>query len=123
MVKNEDNGLSSAYAMSERAGGQCEYAKYQGTATVTSITYLPDQQRYKIMFSFVPNQKIQHAWVNTEGREYVLTLTNGQHPGREFMEKYQINVGGRYRCILEAITKGTCTPMIFKFPGMRLDAY
>ncbi|MHC1632007.1 MAG: ABC transporter substrate-binding protein [Methanotrichaceae archaeon] len=49
------------------------------------------------------------------GREYLLQLCNSWYPGPRFLEKYNITEGAIFGCTLSLITKGTCSPIVFKF--------
>ncbi len=72
----------------------------------------------------------QNTW-NTaaisQNGSYVLacgvTYNPPSYPGPQFLEKYGIGVGKVFDCYLKVIIKGTCTPMLFEFPSIRLDDY
>jgi hypothetical protein len=117
-------------------GGPCEYRQYQGKATIVSIRKRevskkeraslderPCHQRYEVKFSFSPDEEIEEAYAQVEGRHYPLTLTNSSYPGPDFLEKYGIELGKTFDCYLKVITKGSCTPLLFEFPGIDLSDY
>lgn len=109
-------------------GGQCEYKEYEGRAEIISITKKsePDSypyERYEVKFLFTPDQEIKEAYAQTEGKEFLLLLSNSSYPGPKFLEKYGIKIGTVFACYLKVIIKGTCTPVLFKFPSIRLDDY
>ena len=117
-------------------GGPCQYKQYQGTATIISIYKKemakkardspyggPFYQRYKVMFSFSPDQEIEEAWAQVEGRQFLLMLNNSHYPGPKFLEKYGIKQGKTFDCYLKVITKGTCTPVLIEFPTINLSDY
>lgn len=109
-------------------GGQCEYSQYKGTAKITSITKVSGSaadrgERYEVKFSFVADREIREPFAQTKGKEFVLTLTNSSMPGAVFLGKYGIEAGKEFDAYLKAITKGTCTPVLFEFPGIKLDDY
>ncbi len=109
-------------------GGQCEYKVYEGRAKIISITKKsePDNypyERYEVKFLFTPDQEIKEAYVQTEGKEFLLLLSNSSCPGPKFLEKYEIKIGKVFACYLKVIIKGTCTPVLFEFPYIRLDDY
>jgi len=121
-------GLPLAYA--EKVGGPCEYKQYAGKAKIMSITPktghaydLYFYQAYEVKFSFIPDQKISEKFARTEGKEYVLLLKNSSYPGPKFIEKYELKTGKILECNMNVITKGTCTPILFDFPSLRLDDY
>jgi len=109
-------------------GGQCQYKQYEGHAKITSITkrsgsdsYL--KERYEVKFSFTPDQKIKETYAQTEGKDFLLLLSNSSYPGPKFLEKYGIEIASILKCNMKGIIKGTCTPIIFEFPSIRLDDY
>ena len=109
-------------------GGQCEYKQYKGHAKIISITEKsePDSyshKRYEVKFLFIPDQEIKEPYAQMEGREFLLLLSNSSYPGPKFLEKYSIEIGKVFACNLKVIIKGTCTPIFFEFPSIRLDDY
>ncbi len=104
-------------------GGPCEYTQYKGHAKIVSITKINEHERYEVKFLFIPDQEIRESFAQTEGKEFLLTLRNSSYPGPQFLERYGIRVGKVFDCNLKVIIKGTCTPMIFEFPSIKLDDY
>jgi len=125
--------VPSAYAedkLGEKplVGGQCEYKQYEGTAEIISMTKIArsihdPHERDEVKFKFVPYKRIEETFARTEGREFLLMLSNSSYPGQRFLEKYGIEVGKVFDCHLKVITKGTCTPVLFEFPSIKLDDY
>lgn len=113
-----------------KVGGSCEYVDYTGTATITRMMST-DQSRvqattlggagypgFEIWFSFKTDAKIAQDWARkVVEREHPFRLANSWYPGERYINKYGIKVGNVYPCTLKIITRGTCTPAIFKFPG------
>ena len=120
---HKDNG--------QKVGGNCEYRKYQGKAVIVSIipkpssgyTAGPSYEEFEVKFHFVAEEEIKEAHGQIEGKEYVLTLTNSWYPGPKFLKKYGIKVGKSFDCILNVITKGACTPIVFDFPDIDQSDY
>ena len=109
-------------------GGPCDYRKYKGHAKIESITLKKQQKNYthevyEVKYSFIPDQIIEEPFARPEGKEFVLLLKNSAYPGSKFLKKYDIRVGRIFKCTMNVITKGTCTPVIFEFPTIRLDDY
>ena len=109
-------------------GGPCEYKQYNGRANIISITVKSEahndsHETYRVKFAFTSDQEIQENFAQTEGKEFVLLLNNSNYPGPKFLEKYDIQVGKIFDCHMKVITKGTCTPVVFEFPTIRLDDY
>ena len=123
--------LSLLWADSEgfkgRMGGPCEYNQYRGKARITSIKGLPEpnqgREKFEVKFIFLPEEEIKESFARVEGREFLLLLTNSTYPEGIFLERYQIKTGKTLDCILKVIRKGTCTPMLFDFPGINLSDY
>jgi len=110
-----------------RVGGPCEYNQYRGKARIVSVTRMAEQQqgreKFEVKFNFLPEEEIKESFARVEGREFLLLLTNSTYPEGLFLERYQIKTGKIFDCILKVIRKGTCTPMLFEFPGINLSDY
>jgi len=109
-------------------GGQCEYKVYEGRAKIISIAKKSESdnypyERYEVKFIFTPDHEIKEAYAQTKGKEFLLMLTNSSYPGPKFLEKYSIKIGKVFACYLKVIIKGTCTPVLFEFPDIKLDDY
>ena len=124
--------ITSAYAAnlceSSSMGGSCEYRQYNGHARIVSITVKSEahndsHETYRVKFAFTSDQEIQESFAQTDGKEFVLLLNNSNYPGPRFLEKYDIQVGEVFDCLMKVIVKGVCTPVIFEFPTIKLDDY
>ena len=121
--------VSSAYAADgPLAGGPCEYKQYKGQAKIISITqkrkpHNYPHEIYEVKFSFTSDQEVKEKNARTEGKEFVLLLNNSNYPGPKFIEKYDIQFGNVFKCYMKVIVGGTCTPVVFEFPTIRLDDY
>lgn len=101
----------------QRAGGACEYKKYKGEAEIVSIAPKSDAPgEYEIQFSFHPQETIREKFARAEGRTWPLVQKDFSYPKEDFLVQYGIKVGKRFPCYLKAITKGTCSPVLFEFP-------
>ncbi len=106
-----------------RAGGPCEYHRYEGRAEITSvrrITDPPDQgdEKYEVRFRFVPKEAIKESFAQVEGREFLLEINYTSSLGREFIERHGIRPGSLVDGSIQVIVKGTCTPILFEFPSL-----
>lgn len=123
-------------AMDERAerrvvGGPCQYKAYPGRAAILLVRKqegsaqvgTPAADAYEVKFSFTPDEKIEEAWVQVEGKEHLLLLANSTFPGPGFLKKYGIEAGKCFECYVKVITRGTCTPVLFDFPTIDLSDY
>lgn len=103
-------------------GGQCDYKNYTGKAEIVSITRKPGpKEKYEIKFAFYPDKPIKEDFARTKDKKYQLLLSDSSAPGPDFLDKFKVSVGKRFDCIMKVITKGTCTPIIFEFPGLDLS--
>ena len=119
-----------------KVGGPCEYVDYAGTATIAKmeITTASRQQALstggpgypgcEVWFLFKTDAQISQDWARkVVTRGHLFRLANSWYPGEKYIDKYGIKVGNTYKCILKVITRGTCTPAMFKFPGCKDDDY
>ena len=119
-----------------KVGGPCEYVDYAGTATITKMeistasgqqaltTGGPGYPGCEIWFSFKTSANVSPDWARKLlDREHLFRLANSWYPGEKYIDKYGIKVGNTYTCILKVITRGTCTPAMFKFPSCKDDDY
>ena len=126
-------GLFSCCAMDKPAqrsvvGGPCEYKVYRGHARIVSIIEKenplkvggPSNVVYEVKYSFTSHEEIKEKWVQVEGEEYLLLLSNSSYPGPEFLKKYGIKPDKCFECYLKVITRGSCTPVLFDFPTINI---
>ena len=109
-------------------GGPCAYDACPGEARIVSVAKKepppdPGREAWEVTFAFTPAEPVRNPLGQTEGREFPLLLLNSAYPGPRFLEKYGIREGAVFPCVMKVITRGTCTPQIFEFPGIRLDDY
>ena len=117
----------SAMAGNPMMGGPCAYKSYPGRARIISIRPIVSPGAagavFEVQYVFQPDGLIAEPFAQTAGRTFLLTLINGSHPTQKFLEKYRIEEGRVVDCVLKVITKGTCTPTLFEFPGVDLVDY
>lgn len=106
-----------------RVGGPCEYHRYQGRAEITSVRKVDNPQnqpgeKYEVRFKFTPNQEIKESFVQVENREFLLEVNYTSSLSQEFIEQHNIRPGSLFDGYLQAIVKGTCTPVLFEFPSL-----
>lgn len=102
-------------------GGPCSYESYPGKAEVVSVRKGDDG--YDVKFTFHSENTPRETYARVEGKPHCLLLTNGSRPKLRFLKKYGIESGKMLPCNLEVIVKGTCTPVLFKFPTVDLIDY
>ena len=119
-------GLATPALPQTIVGGPCRYGEFPGKATITAITPRPDPQRslpypgLDVTFTFTPDEPIAGDPLYVPGKTYPLTLAGGRAPGKRFVEKYGLHPGMTLPCQLRLIRQGTCTPVLFEFPGINL---
>ena len=106
-----------------RAGGPCEYHRYEGRAEVSSVRMIGGPQgqtgeKYEVRFKFTPDREIKESFVQVEGREFLLEINYTSSLSREFIERHNIRPGSLFDGYLQAIVRGTCTPVLFDFPSL-----
>jgi len=112
-------------------GGPCSYKSYPGTAEVVSVekVYTSSQDAkkigdgYDVHFVFHTDKTPEETYARVNGKTHSLLLTNGTRPRSGFLKKYKIAAGNTLPCELAVIVKGTCTPLLFKFPTVDLTDY
>lgn len=102
-------------------GGPCSYESYPGKAEVVSIKKSDDG--YDVKFVFHSEKVPPETYAGVEGKTHRLLLIEGSHPTLGFLKKYGIETGKVLPCNLDVIVKGTCTPVVFKFPTVDLTDY
>lgn len=107
-------------------GGPCRYDDFPGQATIVAVSPQPadaamDPSRpgLAVTFTFAPDQPIADP-LFVPGKVYHLTLVSGQTPGARFVARYGIKPGRALPCRMRLIRQGTCTPVLFDFPGIDL---
>jgi hypothetical protein len=119
-MSNEGTGFSE--------GGPCTYASYEGRAEIVRVTQTPTSmaqssviggpgyEGYEVWFRFFLKSGISNRAIEPiAGQEHVFTLHNGWYVGPRYLEKYGIQPGKIYPCIVKLIEEGTCSPVVFEF--------
>jgi hypothetical protein len=87
-------------------GGQCEYSKISGNCNILSLS--PDNNIVKFNFSTIEPLPDNPLTKNIKGEHSdTMNILNNQN--------LSIKVGDKINCEANMETKGTCTPVIFKF--------
>ena len=74
----------------------------------------------EVTFTFAPDRPITGDPLYEPGKIHHLTLTGGGAPGPRFVARYGLRPGKTLPCLLRTIRQGTCTPVLFHFPGLDL---
>ena len=115
----------------EIIGGPCRYAEIVGVATITGVQDAPEgayncRGAVEVLFTFAPNDSSARdryrfpAWSDIGQR---LTVGEGLNPPRKWVEEQGMVEGKQFPCVRSEITRGTCTPVIFKFPGVDMKSW
>ncbi|MGD9608874.1 MAG: hypothetical protein AB7U59_05670 [Desulfovibrionaceae bacterium] len=99
-------------------GGPCRYVDYPGRATIVTVN--PETPAMDVTFTFAPDRPIAGDPLYEPGKVHHLTLIGGSAPGPRFVERYGLRPGLTLPCLLRTIRQGTCTPVLFDFPGLDL---
>ena len=105
-----------------RAGGPCEYHRYEGRAEITSLRktvdpYKQGKESWEVKFRFIPNQEVKESFAQVADREFLLEISQSSFLSQEFIERHGVQIGRTFNGYLLAITRGTCTPVLFEFPA------
>lgn len=118
-----------AIAQNTRVGGPCAYSDCPGSATIVSVEPVPHSggdwaglpyQPYRVRFTFSPAKPVPHR-LYVQDKLHELTLSGGTPPGPKFLKKYAITPGASFTAELRLIESGTCSPVVFTFPGVDLS--
>lgn len=89
-------------------GGQCEYDKVPGTCTILSLDKTTDTARFNFASTgTLPDSPLAKN-LNGEHSDTLGILNN---------QNLSLKVSDKLNCEANLETKGTCTPVIFKFTG------
>ena len=106
-------------------GGGCDYDHTPGVATIISVEtagaddFNCPNDPVVVVFDFVPDDPADAALAKTGER---LWIGDGKNPPRPWVEAEGLTVGSTHTCIRDDITAGTCTPLLFDFPNLDLQA-
>ncbi len=102
-----------------RKGSPCEYKVIEGKSKILSI-FTPEKGKggKYVKFHFTPNKETKYSYPNIKDTS-LLVLYGQREISEKFINKNNIVVGKIFRCNREEITKGTCTPVIFRFPEFK----
>jgi hypothetical protein len=114
-------------------GGCGDYIHYSGTATILSVELAGESgpsspscyDGYKVLFSLSDNiaplcSKDLGYYNNNI---WTFTLINGWAPGPAYLDKYDIQTGAVFNCVLSVQRGGPCTPCIIEFEGVDARDY
>lgn len=109
----------------QAVGGACQYDDFPGQATIEAV--VPQAEPWpglpyaalSVTFRFVPDGPVADP-LYEPGALHHLTLAGGRPPGERFMKAHALRQGRTIPCRLRLIRQGTCTPVLFEFPGIDL---
>ena len=116
------NGLINHHRM---VGGSCTYSQYYGQAKIESVSLKlisgkHARKYYEIFFIFQTDDEIPALWQHITEKPQLLIMKNGKNPSVDFVNSHNIQAGDTYNCILNIISKGACTPIIFEIPELNI---
>ncbi|MHC1789200.1 hypothetical protein [Solidesulfovibrio sp.] len=116
-----------------KVGGPCRYDVFAGTAAfITVAPWQPSSPTegvptpyppLTVTYRFTPNAPVVGEPLYRPDVLHTLTLVNSMPPGPRFTAKYGITPGKVVPCELHIIRQGTCTPVIYVFPGIDRTDY
>ncbi|MFH1791311.1 MAG: hypothetical protein ABH885_04940, partial [Candidatus Omnitrophota bacterium] len=84
----------------------------------------PGYEGYEVWFTFKPYGEIKEEWAKgVVTKEHLFQLYNSWYPGPRYIKRYNIKPGAQYKAVLQVITKGTSTPILFDFKDLKKDDY
>lgn len=110
-------------------GGLCEYSSYEGYAVIKAIKAAPASEyncpnnARQVVFEFTPDNisdRQKYRFTNVSDSPLTMKINDGANPSLTWIKNNKITVGAKFKCIRTEITKGTCTPVVFKFPELNL---
>ena len=115
----------------EVVGGACEYEDVAGIATIISVTEAPAEEYncennpVKVVFDFRPSYllaRLLYMFPDMSDEGNALTIAGGANPAADWVAAQGLVVGSKHTCIRREIVSGTCTPVIFEFPNLDMEA-
>jgi len=112
-------------------GGPCQYQDVSGTALITFVGPAPageyncPNQAQKVLFSFYPadadaaESYLFPGWAD-EGNS--LSVGGGANPPASWVLSQGLEIGVHIPAIRREIVSGTCTPVLFFFPGLDMES-
>ncbi|GAB7078354.1 hypothetical protein [Megalodesulfovibrio paquesii] len=108
-------------------GGACQYDEFPGQATIEAVAPQAEPRpdlpyaALSVTFSFVPDSPVRSE-LYEPGKLHHLSLAGGRPPGERFVTAHDLHRGRTLPCRLRIIRQGTCTPVLFEFPGIDLTS-
>lgn len=112
---------SSAGCRPIKAGGECTYDVFVGTATITKIEPIegsaPDGAVRVVFDTQFSGSKPTPKFYQHKDRAVVIKSPDGKTDA-EWLAAQKLTVDSKLRVEVSLITSGTCTPVIFAFPTL-----
>ena len=119
--------LSACRTSGNKVGGPCTYTDIPGTAVIQALEVpLPSEagcyDPVRVVFDFIPGpgagDKMGLLGELTAQR---LTVGGGMNPSRIWADLKGLRPGKNIPCVRKEIDQGTCTPVVYTFPGLNMD--
>jgi hypothetical protein len=116
-----------------RIGGCGDYIHYSGTAIILSVELAGESgpsspscyDGYEVLFALsediAPLCSKDLGYFNNN--VWTFTMINGWAPGPAYLDKYDIQMGAVFNCVLSVQRSGPCTPCIIEFEAVDARDY
>jgi len=98
-----------------RVGGPCEYRDVPGTCRIDKVEPSGANsygEGFRTLFTFLPESPSE-----PEASGVALKIGDGQDPTHRYLKENGIKAGRRFPCVRRVLVRGTCTPVVYAFPG------
>ena len=119
----------AAPACPDPTGSGCSYVRITGTAQITEVATPPASEYacrndpVRVVFTFAPNDAaLAGCHVDPPATTYTFTIAAGAHPSRACATALGLTAGASVPAVRGEIADGTCTPVVFDWPTLDLDA-
>lgn len=103
-------------------GGPCKYEPFNGKVKIISVEKDKEksplyQEPMVVMYNFIPENSEapkKYKFKNFKDTSIRFWIGTGENPPARCLDEYGIKVNSEHKAVRLEITKGTCTPVLFK---------
>ena len=118
--------------ISQIVGGACSYYVIDGSCKIVSVAQTPESKQqessigyggFDVEFVFTTKSSlaipdVAKSILASSKSPHLLLLTNSWYLGPLYLAKYNIKENSIFDCHALVISKGTCSPVVFKFSNV-----